>query len=93
MSGFFKKLFGASSPEPRLEESVTYKGFQIQPAPQNQGNGWSTQAVISRTEDGVTQTHEFIRADTTADRDGAVQLTVSKCMVYIDQAGDSIFQE
>ena len=25
-------------------------------------------------------------------REGAVQLTVSKCMVLIDQAGDSIFQ-
>ena len=92
MSGFFKKLFGTKSPEPRAEESVTYKGFLIQPVSQNQGNGWSTQAVISRTQEGVTQSHEFIRADTTGDRDGAVKLTVSKCMVFIDQAGDDIFQ-
>ena len=92
MANFFKKLFAGGPEEPKPEESVSYKGFLIQPAPQNQGNGWTTQAVISKTEDGVTQTHDFIRADTTADRDGAVKLTVSKCMVLIDQAGDSIFQ-
>jgi len=92
MANFFKKLFSARPEEPKPEESVTYKGFLIQPAPQNQGNGWTTQAVISKTEDGVTQTHDFIRADTTANREGAVQLTVSKCMVLIDQAGDGIFQ-
>ena len=92
MANFFTKLFAGGSEEPKPGESVTYKGFVIQPAPQNQGNGWTTQAVISKTEDGVTQTHEFIRADTTANREGAVQLTVSKCMVLIDQAGDTIFQ-
>ncbi len=90
---FFKSLFGGSGDEvPKEEEVVVYKGFNIQPAPKNAGNGWTTEAVISMEKDDETLTHHFIRADTTANREGAVQLTVSKAQVMIDQAGESIFK-
>jgi hypothetical protein len=93
MIDIINKLFGSkngSKPE-QPEEVFEYKGFDILPTPSKIGSGWSTAATISKTSDGETRTHYFIRADTTSTRDAAVELTINKAKMCIDQIGDQMF--
>lgn len=73
------------------EAVVEYQGFDIQPTPNKVSGGWSTEAIISKQIEGETKTHRFIRADTTASKEGAVALILSKAKVMIDQVGEKIF--
>ena len=94
MIDIIKKLFGGNSgnqPGPDQGPVVEYKGFEILPTPGKSGGGWSTAATISKSSDGETKTHYFIRADTTSTREAAVELTVNKAKMCIDQIGDQIF--
>ena len=94
MAGFINKLFGkkpSGGAPPRPDEAVVDKGFLIQPAPRRRAGGWSIEAVISKP--GAARSHRFIRADTAADRATAVRLTVAKCKVFIEQAGDGMFKD
>ena len=91
MANFLKSLFGGGDKKALPEEAEVYNGYTIQPAPQNVSGGWSTEGVISKEIGGELKSHHFIRADTCGDRDGAVQLTLTKARVLIDQAGDDIF--
>jgi hypothetical protein len=94
MANFFKSLFGSENSKGSSQaEAIEYNGFSIQPTPKNVSNGWSTEAMITREIDGETQTHHFIRADTTASQDGAIELTISKAKITIDQLGEKIFTD
>ena len=94
MLKLIKSLFGGSG-EPKQaarEAAVEYEGYSIEVAPQQESGGWSTEAYISKVIDGETQTHHFIRADKTNSREGAVETTMNKCRIAIDQLGDSLFR-
>ena len=89
---FIKSIFsGKGNGQSGGEPAIEYNGFVIQPTPNKVDGGWSTTAIISKTVDDETKTHNFIRADTTTSKDSAVELIVSKAKVMIDQAGDKIF--
>jgi len=93
MAGLFKSLFGGSgSGSQKHIASVAYNGYTITPSPRQVKNGWSTEGKISRTIGGELKTHHFIRADTTGDLEGAIELTLSKSRMTIDQLGDRIFE-
>ncbi len=91
--GFLKNLFGSGRATPGKEEGVLYRGFMIQPCPKSVAHGWTTEAVITFDKDGQTQTHRFVRADISFSREDAVQLTMNKVQVMIDQMGEGIFTE
>ena len=94
MIDIINRLFGGSNgskPDPEQTQVIEYKGFDILPTPSKSGGGWSTSATISKSSDGETKTHYFIRADTTSTRDAAIELTVNKAKMCIDQIGDQIF--
>jgi len=93
MFEIIKNLLGGKSDESSAKsEPVTkYEGFDIVPCPKKEAGGWSTEATITKTIDGEVCTHHFIRADKTGSRDGAVELTLSKCRQTIDQLGQRIF--
>ena len=90
---FLKKLFGGGGSAPsKQHDTVVYEGFSITPTPNQSGNGWSTEATISKVIDDEEKSHHFIRADSSSTEEGAVTLIISKCQVLIDQQGDRIFK-
>ena len=95
MINFIKKLFGGDTsgkekPE-QMDPPIEYKDFQIFTCPKEVAGGWSTEAKICKTVDGEEHTHHFIRADKTSTRDSAIELTLSKAKMTIDQVGDRLF--
>lgn len=88
--GFLKSIFGGGKSSVS-EPPVSYKGFQIQPAPQQTNNGWSIEAIITLVKEDTELSHHFIRADVSSDRDSAVTLAVSKSQTMIDQLGEKLF--
>lgn len=95
MSGFLRRLFGGSSSgdAPARDEPVLYNGYSIVPAPVRDGEQWRVTGEISREVDGELRTCTFIRADTCADRGAAVQTTLAKARLIIDQQGDRMFDD
>jgi hypothetical protein len=89
---WLKKIFGggnegAASGGPAQE----YKGFSIVATPIKEGGQWRLAGTISKDIGGAVKEHKFIRADLFSSKDEAVQFTVSKAQLIIDQSGDSIF--
>ena len=94
MINLFKKFLGGASAkeEPvQLEAPVEYKEFQIIVCSKQVSGGWTTEAKIQKTIDGEALTHHFIRADKASTRDDAIELTLRKARITIDQVGDRLF--
>ena len=99
MLKFLKSIFRQSGETSTTEtrsagitgEFIEYQGYQIQPTPRQGKNGWTTEAIITREIEGELKTHHFIRADTTSDQNGAIELSVTKSKATIDQVGDRLF--
>ena len=93
MLGFLKKMLGGDNSEkPVVSDPPTeYSGFSIAPCPKQEAGGWSTEAMITKEVERELKTHLFIRADKTGSQEGAVELTLNKCRMTIDQVGDRIF--
>jgi hypothetical protein len=96
MASLLKKLFGGSgrgeaAADAPAAEATEYNGFSIHPAPRRQGSTWLTAGRITKAfPDGVKE-HEYIRADTYADRDDAIAFCIQKAKQIIDEQGDRIF--
>jgi hypothetical protein len=91
---FFKKLFGGgdnAAPVAKTEDPIDYKGYSLVAAPMADGGQFRVAGSISKDVGGEVKTHTFIRADVFADRDAAVQATIRKAQLIIDQSGDMIF--
>ena len=91
---FFKKLFGGgdkAASEAKAEAPLDYKGYAIIAAPMPDGGQFRVAGSISKDFNGETKTHKFIRADVFADRDAAIQATIRKAQLIVDQSGDAIF--
>ncbi|SFG15476.1 hypothetical protein SAMN04488020_101337 [Palleronia marisminoris] len=86
------KLFGRSgdksAPE---EESVSYKGFKIRPAPIVEGSEYRLGAWIEKDIDGELRTHHLVRADMTTSRETAVDAAIAKAKLVIDEQGERLF--
>ena len=90
---FFERIFGSGEQKSQTAtaEPVIYEEFEIRPAPVKEGSGWRISGVILKEIDGVTREHVFIRADSCADQNAAVELTLRKARQVIDEQGDRIF--
>ncbi|MBN2630751.1 MAG: hypothetical protein JXR75_09455 [Rhodobacteraceae bacterium] len=92
MPSFLSRLFGKSAPEaPKTAEPVTHNGFRIFPQPMTDGAQFRIAARVEKDVDGVTKTHQLIRADTRATLDEATEVSIFKAKQAIDQLGDSLF--
>jgi hypothetical protein len=92
-----KKLFGggkgsseAADAAPAAE-ATEYNGFSIHPAPRRQGSTWLTAGRITKAFPEGVKEHQYIRADTYADRDDAIAFCIQKAKQIIDEQGDRIF--
>jgi hypothetical protein len=90
---FFGALFGRGKATPAAKSSdpVEYKGFIIQAAPYKNNGHYQTAGVIVRDIGGVRKEHRFIRADSYAAYDDAVNFTLNKARQIIDLQGERIF--
>ena len=87
----FSKLFGgggSSAPEP---EAIDYNGYAVTPAPIREGTRYRVSAKIVKEVDGEIRTHTLIRADTIDDLETAVEASLGKAKMLIDQQGDRLF--
>jgi len=82
---FFKSLLGAAPRPPA--EPVVYEGFSIEPEPIEEEGRFRTAGYISGELDGETRRVRFIRADQHADRQTAIDHSVSKARQIIDEQG------
>ncbi len=86
------RLFGKSAPEvPKAAEPVTHNGFRIFPQPMKDVAGYRIAARVEKDMDGVTRTHQLIRADTRASLDEATTASILKARQAIDQLGETLF--
>lgn len=92
---FLRKL-GSSPPaaeESPAGEPLEYKGYTIEPRPAKEAGGWRVAARISKEIQGERLTHTLIRADTFADRDFAVDMSVTKAKRAIDEQGEALLHK
>lgn len=90
----FRKLFGGGKEKAKTRKEaapVKHEGYVIVPSPLEQPGGWYVAGRIELTAGDDTRTHEFVRADTHADWDQAVEHTVQKAIRVIDEQGERIF--
>lgn len=89
---FLKSLFGGrSAPAMPQGEPVEYKGYVIRPAPFQNGGQYQTAGTIEKDVDGVRKEHRFIRADSHASLEDAMNFSVSKARQIVDLQGDRMF--
>ena len=84
------KLFGgggAKTPPPPEH----YEGFDIHLDPMPDGPRWRIAARIEKEIDGEVKVHHMIRADTYGSQETALEASISKARILIDQQGDAIF--
>ncbi len=91
LGNFFKFLLGDRTPEP--EEPITYKGFTIEAMPLDEDGKYRTAGYIGGELDGETKRVQFIRADQNADRQSAIDHSISKAQQIIDEQGKSLLKK
>lgn len=94
MAGFLKRLFGGGGGDAPVEPepSVTYKGIEITPAPmKDEGGQWRIAGQLTRPGD-PPETRRFMRADLLPGRDAAIEASIGKGKLIIDQNGDHLWR-
>lgn len=88
----WKSLFGGSKREAPSPATEDYNGFTIAPAPYAAGGQFQVAGSVSKSIDGETKTHKFVRADRFSSMEEATTFTIMKAKQIIDQMGDKIFK-
>jgi hypothetical protein len=92
---FWKSLFGgkaAAEAAPAPSKAIEYQGFVIRPEPFEAGGQYQTAGTIEKEVDGVRQEHRFIRADRHASLDMAVEFSLAKGRLIVDEQGERMFR-
>lgn len=71
--------------------SEEHDGYRITPEPIPDGGKWRIGARIEREVDGAARSHTMIRADTLDSYEAAVEASLAKARMLVDQQGDRIF--
>ncbi|MGF1717002.1 HlyU family transcriptional regulator [Photobacterium chitinilyticum] len=92
--GFFSRLFGLDKESIVVEtEPVEYEGYLIYPEPIAEGGQFRIAGRICKQIDGEMKTHTFIRSDLLASKQDAETFMLNKAKMFIEQTGDSMFQQ
>ncbi|WP_436323708.1 HlyU family transcriptional regulator [Vibrio cidicii] len=91
--GLFSRLFGLKTkPVEQLQvEAVEYKGYLIYPDSKAEGGQFRVSGRITKENEGVLKTHQFIRSDLLSSESDANELMIKKSQMFIDQMKDDIF--
>ena len=91
---FLRALFGRRAPATeKVSDPVEYKGFIIRAAPYRNNGHYQTAGTIEREIGGARKEHRFVRADSYASYDDAVNFSLSKARQMIDLQGERIFNQ
>ncbi len=98
MASFFSKLFGSgqSSDAPKKAETSEphqHGDFTIYATPLKEGGQYRLAGRIEKKVGEETLVHDFVRADVFTSLDDAVECTVRKAKLIIDQNGPSLFAD
>ncbi len=95
---FLSKLFGlggasnAGGPDAPAQ-ILEHQGFLIRATPYKEAGRFQLSGVITKEIDGAAREHAFIRADSFASLEDAVEMTFFKARQMIDQQGERIFRD
>ncbi|MBX2881174.1 MAG: hypothetical protein KTR32_14615 [Granulosicoccus sp.] len=99
---WFKSLLGGSSSDDGSASgqggpadtaaTIEYQGFSIEAAPIPEGGQFRTAGFISGDNDGESKRIQFIRADTTGDRDSAIEHSLAKGKQIVDEQGKALLK-
>lgn len=89
---FLKKLFGGGSNAKSEPTSLSYQGYEIRAEPRGEGGQFRLSGTISKEIDGAVKEHVFIRADIFSSKEDAVNETIRKAKILIEEQGDRIFR-
>lgn len=98
MASFFSKLFGSgqSNDAPKKAETSEphqHGDFTIYATPLKEGSQYRLAGRIEKKVGEETLVHDFVRADVFTSLDDAVECTVRKGKLIIDQSGPSLFAD
>ena len=82
---------GPARPGP-VAETERYEGLDIEARPVREGDVWRVAGTIRRGSGEQAETHDFVRADTMADHDQAVKMSLLKARQLIDDLGETLFR-
>jgi len=85
--GLFSKLFGGSKVPEVAAKSREHKGFVITAKPYKTASGWQLAGEISKSD----RVHKFVRADQFNSVEEAVEYTLIKGMLIVEQLGEAMF--
>lgn len=99
MSSLFSKIlsiFGGSGASatstPQVEiEPHSYKEYLIFPTPISEGGQYRLSARIEKKQGNEVLKHEFVRADLFSSHEDAVEFSVRKAKLIIDQNASALF--
>ncbi|WP_296104148.1 HlyU family transcriptional regulator [uncultured Agrobacterium sp.] len=98
MASFFSKLFGgfgaAQSDAPKKAETSEphqHGEYTIYATPMKEGAQYRLAGRIEKTVGDEVLVHKFVRADVFTSMDDAVECTVRKAKLIIDQGGPHLF--
>lgn len=95
-----KKLFGgrraANQSSGPLEPGETaaqerYEGYELLARPIREGNVWRVAGTVRGGDGDSAESQDFVRADTMADHDEAVQMSLLKARQLVDERGRGLF--
>ena len=92
MRGFLGGKSEPTSPVLDSKNAVEYKGCLIHPASRRRDSQWLTAGVITKSFDGQTAEHQFVRADVYVSKEDADACAVLKGKRLIDERGDRLFE-
>jgi hypothetical protein len=95
LGNLFKSLFAGSSGESQAQASdpIDYKGFTIEAAPLDEDGKYRIAGYISGDLNGEIKRVQFIRADQTGDKQGAIDHSITKARQIIDELGTNLLQK
>ncbi len=93
-----KKIFGgrrsnaASGPLQPGETAAQerYEGYELLARPIREGNVWRVAGTVRSGEGESAEDQDFVRADTMADHDEAVQMSLLKARQLVDERGRGV---
>jgi hypothetical protein len=92
---FLKKLFGGGKSgdagSAKAKRQIDYNGYVIAATPYQENGQWQTCGVVTKTTEGESKQHRFVRADRFSDEEAAADHAILKGQQIVDQLGDRMF--
>lgn len=76
-----------------IAASEHHEGYEIQARPIREGNVWRVAGTVRTGAGETAREHDFVRADTMADHDEAVRMSLLKARQLVDDRGMTLFPE